>query len=227
MIYRQMIAFISLLLMMCASVAATEDMDALRNVLKNHEYALSHGENDNGAYLYGIRELARKGQRESQFLLGGFALAGMVPIKEGMQWLVKANDQGCAGAAGILGVIYMSGNGIEKNVAAGMMWINAAAKQGDPGSQMLLSEIYLNGTANQKRKPVLAYSWLLQALEHPAIIMIPMMKMDRRALVKKYHLTQEQVREAERLVKKRVRDLGGITPYLCGSSLPMQGTPTN
>lgn len=223
----QIIASTLLIIWASVSVAASEDEDiqALRNIVQNHAYALTHGENDDDAYIYGLRALARKGQRESQFLLGGLALAGMIPIKEGAQWLVRASSQGCAGAAGILGALYMSGKGVKKNTVAGIFWLKAAASKGDPGAQVALSEVYFNGMGSQSINPVLAYSWILQSLEHPAIATRKLIKLELPMIARKHHLTDEQAREAEKIMRKRLRDMGGIKPYFCGSSLPSQGAP--
>jgi hypothetical protein len=107
----------------------------------------------------GLRKLSKEGNREAQFLLGAMGLNSSIPIDESIHWLTQASSQGCTGATGILGSIYLSEDHNMKDDAKGIPLIKIAADQGDWGSQTSLSGLLYKGHPLLPRDPEASYAW--------------------------------------------------------------------
>lgn len=218
------IVFATLLLVGHASAAENRtDLTRLRDLMLSHAQALARHEDDSAKFIGGLRALAKKRVREAQFLLGMFMLAGKVPVHEGTRWLVDADSEGCAGAAGLLGGMYMTDQVGPKNVVAGIMWLRRGARRGDPGAQILLATALARGVPGQPAEPILAYSWALQAAQNPALDPGDPIRFEVPQLAQSLGLTRTQFAQATHLMKERMTTLGENKPYFCGSSLPDQG----
>ena len=62
-----------------------------------------------------------------------------------MKHFREAAELGHAGAAYELGLAYMNGNGVEKDLELSATWINRAADLGDPGAEFLVGSSFYGG----------------------------------------------------------------------------------
>jgi TPR repeat protein len=81
-----------------------------------------------------------------------------------LNWLHRAADQGLAGAQGILGKMYQTGQGVEKNYAEAMKWYRKAADQGEANAQNELGYMYAKGEGVQ-RNIAEATKWFRKAAD--------------------------------------------------------------
>ena len=90
---------------------------------------------------------------------------------EAAPWLRKASDKGVVAATGMLGWLYLSGNGVERDVGRAETMIRRAAEADTPTAQFLLGVMYLEGTG-VPQNCVLARDWLARSAkrENPSAI---------------------------------------------------------
>ena len=67
--------------------------------------------------------------------------------------LRKAADQGNAKAQGLLGLLYLHGTGVEKDIPQAVELLRKAADQGDARGQILLGSLYAQGTGVEQDLP--------------------------------------------------------------------------
>ncbi|MES2407739.1 MAG: hypothetical protein V4528_10520 [Pseudomonadota bacterium] len=220
----------ALFLFFCLSTLAnaSSNNEKLAQLLLNHSAASSEGKDDVAQFNSGLRALAKENNRESQFLLGVQAMTGAIGGAEGILWLHKAERNGCSGAAGILGRMYLDGmGGVQKDEAMGLKWTRNAAERGEIMSQVFLAAQYLHGENHVPKDLVQAYSWMYQAskaaADEPAIVFAlnPQIKMLESSL------TSTQIQEAQKLADDRIRKIGGVPRYVCAQILPMHPLSSN
>lgn len=106
------------------------------------------------------QEEAAQGDSYNQAMLGNeYFLMGK--YKEALPWLILAGEQDELLALMILGDMYYSGKGVEKNNREAAKWYKRAAEQGSVEAEVILGVIaYLEGNYNN------AISYLTLAEEH-------------------------------------------------------------
>ena len=78
--------------------------------------------------------------------------------------LKLAAEQGNVEAQYKVGLVYLNGNGVDRDYAAAVKWFQKAAKQGDSDAQCALGECYMNGDG-VTRDLSEAVKWLRLAVE--------------------------------------------------------------
>jgi len=100
-----------------------------------------------------IRDLAHKGEVNSQAFLGSLYASGDgVPrdLKKALYWQEKAAEKGQAMAQFNLAVMYSRGMGTEQNLSAAARWFQAAADQGIPEAYLHLGLFHERGWVLRK-----------------------------------------------------------------------------
>jgi TPR repeat protein len=116
--------------------------------------------------LNNLRSLAEKGHNYSQYFLGTLCMADMIGKYEGVKWLEEAEENGCSGASGILGMMYMNGaKGLEKNSEKGEKKLLEAASKGDIMSQVTVASFYKHGSVTIAQDKIMAYAWISLACD--------------------------------------------------------------
>jgi TPR repeat protein len=80
-------------------------------------------------WLRPIREANQRGDSETSFKL-----------------LLEAARQGKPTAEGMLGLVYLTGEGIQQDDALGMRWLSKGAEDGDLTALMMMGAMYYNGS---------------------------------------------------------------------------------
>ena len=75
-----------------------------------------------------------------------------------MMWYTKAAEQGLGEAQYNLGVMYASGEGVQKNDKTVVMWYTKAAEQGNAKAQSNLGSMYARGDGVPESH-IKAYVW--------------------------------------------------------------------
>lgn len=91
-----------------------------------------------------IKERAERGDPDAQLQLGQRAFDNR-DFAEALKWYQLAASQGNVKAQKSMGVLYMTGNGVEKDIAKAVEWYRMAANQGDAEAQYSLGLRYVNG----------------------------------------------------------------------------------
>lgn len=81
-----------------------------------------------------------------------------------MSWYKKAAAQGNQYAAYRLGKLYLTDEGIQKDVSAAIEYLTASARQGNQYAQYTLGKLYLMGE-DVKRDREQAYEWFCRAAD--------------------------------------------------------------
>jgi len=143
--------------------------------------------------------LAKAGNREAQFQLGGLYADGQgVPqdYAQSREWYRKAAAQGHALAQNNLGVMYHLGQGVQQDFAEAARWVRKAAEQGHVKAQPMLGFMYGKGqdrpTGLRSSQHVVQLSGSYQGNE--------MAVKNREVLAKK--MTPEQIAETQRLARE-------------------------
>lgn len=199
------------------SISQTDD-DLFSQLLKQHAQALKNGDNDDEPFLSGLTALADKNHRESQYMIGVLVFSGLSTPKESIKRLNQAETNGCSGAAGILGILYLQGEFVKKNEKIGLSWLRNAAERGDVNAQMMLGSFYYHGSMSLDKDLIQAYSWLYQAKLLVSPVTVPALNM---LILIREKLTQEQIASAEKQAKDRLYKIGGIKNNFCAHSTPM------
>lgn len=144
-------------LMLCASAAGPEAASAadFRDGLR----ALQGGDNETALVIF--RDLAGRGNRDAQFMMGVMYEDGRAVAQDyagAAGWYLKAAEAGLASAQYNLGVYYQLGQGVRKSDAEAVRWFSMAARQGHPAAQNNLATFYLTGEGIEK-DPVEAWKW--------------------------------------------------------------------
>ena len=122
-----------------------------------------------------------------------------------------AADAGHAKAQEVLGVRFIAGDGVEKNIELGTQYISQSARQGNPKGLWLLARLYEEGYAGEPNLPHAMYLYYCAALEG-----YPEAERDGRAL--EARMTPEERADANgrisAMLEKMKRDaaLRGASP---------------
>lgn len=181
-----------------------------------------------GELINRLKKLAEDGNREAQFKLGVIGLGGAVDsvdvdIDESMHWLTQASNKGCAGATGMLGLIYLSDDYGKKDDGKGIQLIKDAAELGDIGAQNALSALYYAGHRPLERDLELAYSWGYLSQLQIETLNAPLLGITIKNQLSKIEpaLTKKQLMRAKSWVKKKLRAQGAVMTSICSQSLPI------
>lgn len=104
-----------------------------------------------------LRQSAEGGYAPAQYHLGLYSTG-----VESVRWLLAAAEQGVSDAQCMLGLAYLEGNGVERDVRQAERWYRAAAERGDTDAQYLLGVLYLH----ELDEPEKAAHALSAAAEH-------------------------------------------------------------
>ena len=113
-------------------------------------------------YPYGLRNLAL-------CYAGGFGVArdegrALMNYRKAVATALAQLDQGDPGIPFLLGVLYETGGGVEKDAVQAAAWYRKAADQGEPRSQVRLGLMYQQGLGVAK-DPVQAARWFRAAAD--------------------------------------------------------------
>ncbi|GAB4293378.1 MAG: hypothetical protein Kow0096_08920 [Thiohalomonadaceae bacterium] len=113
-----------LLLLLCLTLPVVAD------TLDEAAAALDAGDHNRALLL--LRPLARDGNVDAQYLLGSLYSSGGNDVAqdgpEAVKWLTRAADQGHQQAANTLGMMYVSGLGVQMNETEAQKWFALAGK---------------------------------------------------------------------------------------------------
>jgi TPR repeat protein len=66
----------------------------------------------------------------------------------------------------ILGLMYLDGEGVKKNINEALKWLTKSAEKGNVNAQLLLGKLYFDGVGvNVKKKDAKAFEWFCKAAE--------------------------------------------------------------
>lgn len=94
----------------------------------------------------------------------GFEHNQHAEYKEAIDWYQKAADKRNIVAQSLLGMLYMDGRGVEKDLTIAIKWFRKAAEQDDAIAQYYLGMMYLNGNGVERDEEVAA-NWLHKSAE--------------------------------------------------------------
>lgn len=95
-----------------------------------------------------LQESAAKGDAQAQFNLGyRYTLKEDLDLPKAFTWFKKAGDQNHAEAQYYVGLMYKSGQGVEKNPEASMAWLKMAAHQNHIMAQVKIGMSYYMGNS--------------------------------------------------------------------------------
>jgi len=102
-----------------------------------------------------IQTAAEAGNPNSQWMLGGFNLAGKIKernVEEGLQWLTQAAETGHPRARSALGRLYLSGikDQMDPDLKKSVHYLRQAAAQSEPEANYLLALLNLRGHGVEK-----------------------------------------------------------------------------
>lgn len=125
------------------------------------------GQGPEDAYqLY--RQAAEKGNKTGFYYVGVHLLQGtgvQADVAEARKWLLRAAEEGVAGAMRCLGLIHLRGMGGEPvDVGVAETWFRRAAVKGDAESMILLADLHTTGKASVPNQAE-AILWYVTASE--------------------------------------------------------------
>lgn len=167
-----------------------------------------------------FRKLANEGDKYSQYLLGTMALAQKIEMKEGIKWLNAADKNGCAGASGALGMLYLQGNGVEQDANLAKQFISKAAKNGDLSSQAAMASFYKNGFDGIQIDKIAAYAWISLAYDQCFYSKLkPVYSQVKNELESEF--AGEELNSAIKAAKELKQQVGLRKYSYCSQSIPM------
>ena len=113
-----------------------EQMEAARREAERKEAARKEAER---------REAEKRRLSVEEWYQKGKEFYDQGKYDDAYSWLLKAAEQGVAGAQFNLGVCYANGQGVEQNYTEAVKWYRKAAEQGVAGTQFNLGVCYANG----------------------------------------------------------------------------------
>ncbi len=87
-------------------------------------------------------------------------------FKEGAVDFKRLADEGCPFAQCAMGIMYLNGKGVAKNVHTAIFYFTKSAKQGFPDAEEHLGEIYQFGEEGVKKDTKTAANWYRRASYH-------------------------------------------------------------
>ena len=133
---------------------------------------------------------AELGHADAQYWLGSHLANGEQDPAAGLEWLVKAADQGLPAAQYYVGLLYENGQGTTRDAAAAARWYTAAAEQGYRHAQIGLGRLHQNGRGVE-RDLVQAHVWYSLAQDEERIASLEA-RMNNRDLVTAQGRFEEQ-----------------------------------
>lgn len=117
------------------------------------------GRRDEEAGEAWMRRAALTGNAEAAFLLGDRSVKGGNPnFAEAIAWFRQAVDGGHPAAARALASLYLTGNGVAKDVEEGTRLLRVAANSGHRDAQVDLANLFLRG-ADEAGDPASIAQW--------------------------------------------------------------------
>lgn len=160
---KRAIAWIALVLALCADAALALDADDLKRITPAAEggsaasqvlLAVAYLNGDGGLAkdpakaAYWFEQAAIRGNAYAEERLGDLYAQGLgVPAnaKLAFDWRIKAANRGIVQAQVKVGKMYQEGVGVGKNIDQAIHWFHRAAAEGDPEAQFLLGKLYHYG----------------------------------------------------------------------------------
>lgn len=141
-----------------------EDYPRITELYNRHKELSPKSGEAYGAILPLLDEHARKGCVQAQLLLARVQDWGLCAVPDGippMLWLRRAADGGYAQAQRELGLLYETGERLEKDTARAVALYSEAAAQNDAFAMKFLAVLYLSGNKSAYKKT--AFELLKQA----------------------------------------------------------------
>ena len=167
-----------------------------------------------------FRKLANEDDKYSQYLLGTLALAQKIDMKEGIKWLRAANENGCAGASGALGMLYLQGDGVKQNTALAKQLILKAAQNGDLLSQAAMASFYKNGFDGIQIDKITAYSWISLAYDQCFYSKLKPVYLQLKEELEN-ELVGKEINSGLKAAKKLKQQIGIHEYSYCSQSMPI------
>lgn len=172
-----------------------------------------------------LKQASQKNYGPAEYLLGMILLNDKndIPkVQEGGHYLMRSAEHGCAGAAGLLGNIFLAAatkNPNQKAEDLAVKYVRQGAEGGDYMSKNLLAKLYSTGNKTIHQDMVSAYAWIEFANgEHPNHRLANTFKDLHQQLRK--NMSSEDLVKANVLVARLKRDYGKDKYELCSQSLP-------
>src|SRR6266446_1234868 len=114
--------------------------------------------------LHWLKQAVQKNHPPADYLYGMVLLSNqndVSKVQEGGGFLTRSAARGCAGAAGLLGNMFLAASSRNPDIEPkAIMYIRQAAEGGDYMSQALLAKLFSVGGKTLGKDPVAAYAWL-------------------------------------------------------------------
>jgi len=119
---------------------------------------------DEAKAAHWLRQAVQKNHGPAEYLFGMVLLSNKndgAKMQEGGSYLTRSAGHGCAGAAGLLGNMFLAASSRNPDIEPKAVdYIRQAAEGGDYMSQTLLARLYSSGGKTIGKDPVNAYAWL-------------------------------------------------------------------
>jgi hypothetical protein len=118
-----------------------------------------------------LRQDADNGNAQDQVYVAVWYLTGKEgypkdPV-EGAKWLRRSADQGNADGENMLGQLYASGTGVDRDLTQAVSWFQKAAAQGEPHACTSLGHAYEKGVGGLPQDTATAIEWYRKAGDEP------------------------------------------------------------
>lgn len=98
-----------------------------------------------GESKYSLETRASRGEQDAQFMIGNLYFTGAVEFEQnrewGVQWYLRAANQGYAKAQFTLGYCYEFGEGVPQDQAEALFWYYAAYNNGDENAKERIEDL--------------------------------------------------------------------------------------
>ncbi|MFO7954630.1 tetratricopeptide repeat protein [Thioalkalivibrio sp.] len=133
---------------------------------------------------------AELGHADAQYWLGSQLANGEQDPAAGLEWLMKAADQGLPAAQYYVGLLHENGQGTTRDAETAARWYTAAAEQGYRHAQIGLGRLHQNGRGVE-RDLVQAHVWYSLAQDEERLASLEA-RMNNRDLVTAQGRFEEQ-----------------------------------
>jgi hypothetical protein len=118
-----------------------------------------------------LRQDAENGNAQDQVYVAVWYLTGKEGYPkdpaEGAKWLRRSADQGNAEGENMLGQLYVSGTGVDRDLTQAVSWFQKAAAQGEPHACASLGRAYEKGVGGLPQDTQAAIAWYRKAGDEP------------------------------------------------------------
>ena len=118
-----------------------------------------------------LRQDADNGNAQDQVYVAVWYLTGKEGYPkdpaEAAKWLRRSADQGNAEGENMLGQLYASGNGVDRDLTQAVNWFQKAAAQGEPHACASLGRAYEKGLGGLPQDTQAAIQWYRKAGDEP------------------------------------------------------------